>query len=103
MTEVSGGIKTLAVRLPDELHAQLVLVAELDGVSLAEAIRSAVEATISRRRDGGELAAQAQAALEQIDRETDARRSALQSLLGPSPTPDTTPAARRRGGEGSAK
>ncbi|MFL6163280.1 MAG: hypothetical protein ACJ74U_13755 [Jatrophihabitantaceae bacterium] len=79
-----GSVKTLAVRLPDELHAQLVLVAGLDGVSLAEAIRTAVEDSIGRRRDNGELAAQAQAALEQVDREVTTRRAALQALLGPS-------------------
>lgn len=87
MTEQTSGVKTLAIRLPDELHAQLVLVASLDGVSLAEAIRSAVEATIARRRDNGDLAAQAHAALEQVDREATIRRAALQALLGPDATP----------------
>ena len=108
MTETTGGVKTLAIRLPDELHAQLVLVAQLDGLSLAEAIRQAVEASISRRRDDGELAVRAQAALEQIEQESALRRIALQSLLGPAPVPPEQPAAadpaakptsRRRGGE----
>lgn len=97
-----GSVKTLAVRLPDELHAQLVLVAGLDGVSLAEAIRTAVEDSIGRRRDNGELAAQAQAALEQVDREVTARRAALQALLGPSAEAkpaQPAKAAQRRGGE----
>ena len=85
MTETTGGVKTLAIRLPDELHAQLVLVARLDGVSLAEAIRQAVEASINRRREAGELADQAQAALEQIEQESAIRRAALQALLGPAP------------------
>jgi hypothetical protein len=103
VTETPGGVKTLAIRLPDELHAQLVLVAQLDGVSLAEAIRQAVETSISRRRDDGELASSAQAALEQIEQESAARRLALQALLGPVPTatPDAAPKprARRRGGD----
>jgi predicted DNA-binding protein len=108
VTETSGGVKTLAIRLPDELHAQLVLVAQLDGLSLAEAIRQAVEASISRRRDDGELAARAQAALEQIEQESALRRTALQALLGPAATPAQPavpeaeapkPGSRRRGGE----
>jgi hypothetical protein len=99
MTEAPAGVKTLAIRLPDELHQQLVLVAQLDGVSLAEAIRTAVEAAITRRRDDGQLASQAQAALEAIDREADARRSALQSLLGPASPPAAKPTSRRRSGE----
>lgn len=117
MTEQAiGGVKTLAIRLPDELHAQLVLVASLDGMSLAEAIRKAVEDTIARRRDSGDLAAQAQAALDQVDREAQARRAALQALLGPDAsvpgkgqevvassavpvTPAAKPGSRRRDGE----
>lgn len=109
MTEVPlPSVKTLAIRLPDELHAQLVLVASLDGVSLAEAVRQAVEASITRRRDSGELAVQAQAALDDIDRETTARRAALQGLLGPTeaaapaepldpPVAATAPTTNRRG------
>lgn len=107
MTETTGGVKTLAIRLPDELHAQLVLVAQLDGVSLAEAIRQAVEASINRRREAGELATRAQAALEQIEQESATRRAALQALLGPAAAQPAAPAeaeapkpaGRRRGGE----
>lgn len=104
MTEPTGSVKTLAIRLPDELHAQLVLVARLDGISLAEAIRQAVETSIARRRNSGELAAQAQAALDDIDRETAARRAALQQLMQPTiPTglandADNPATARRPGG-----
>jgi hypothetical protein len=109
VTETPGGVKTLAIRLPDDLHAQLVLVAQLDGVSLAEAIRQAVESSINRRRDAGELADRAQTALEQIEQESATRRAALQALLGPAQpaqpvATDTAakPAGRRRGGETSA-
>lgn len=109
MTENPSGVKTLAIRLPDELHAQLVLVAQLDGVSLAEAIRQAVESSISRRRDEGDLAGRAQAALEQIEQEAALRRTALQALLGPATAaPPATepenpkPPTRRRGGDASA-
>ena len=34
-----GGVKTLAIRLPDELHAQLVIVASLEDASLTDTIR----------------------------------------------------------------
>lgn len=97
MTEAPGGVKTLAIRLPDELHAQLVLVARLDGVSLAEAIRQAIEMSIAHRRDTGALALQAQAALDEIDRESRARRAALEGLLGPTPAA-TAPAEPRPSG-----
>jgi predicted DNA-binding protein len=84
MTETpNGGVRNLAVRLTDELRAQLDLMAQLDGTSVAEVIRTAIEDAIARRRDTGQLASQAQAALDAIDREAAARRSALQALLGP--------------------
>lgn len=79
-----GGVKTLAIRLPDELHAQLVLVASLEGMSLTDAIRQAIEGLIERKRGDGDLAAQAAKALEEIEQETYARKQALQALLEPS-------------------
>jgi len=111
MTENPSGVKTLAIRLPDELHLQLVLVAQLDGVSLAEAIRQAVESSINRRREQGDLASRAEAALAQIEQEAALRRTALQALLGPTPAAAPPPAAaqeepkpptRRRPGGASA-
>ncbi|MGI8767293.1 MAG: hypothetical protein ACR2KM_12420 [Gemmatimonadaceae bacterium] len=84
MTEgtARGGVKTLAIRLPDELHAQLVLVAGLDGISLTDAIRQGIEGLIERKRGEGDLAARAASALAEIEREADARRAAIQSLFG---------------------
>ena len=98
MTEPrSGGVKTLAIRLPDELHAQLALIAQLDGISLTDAIRQAIEGLIERKRAEGDLAAQAAQALEEIERESAARREAIQSLLGQ--TGETEAPKRRRGNE----
>lgn len=101
MTEqpTSGVVRTLAVRLPDELNTQLILVASLDGISQAEVVRKAVEEYIVRRRDSGDLAARAQAALEEVDREAEARRAALAALLGPEggkPQAPTKAASRAR-------
>ncbi|MDA8040761.1 MAG: hypothetical protein M0Z69_16740 [Actinomycetota bacterium] len=77
-----GGVKTLAIRLPDELHAQLVLVASLEGLSLTDTIRQAIEELVERKRADGNLAAQAAKALEEMERETATRRQSLQALLG---------------------
>jgi predicted DNA-binding protein len=90
----SGGVKTLAIRLPDELHAQLVLIAQLDGVSLTDAIRQAIEGLIERKRAEGDLAARAEQALAEIERETTARREAIQALFGQASPPDQ-PASRQ--------
>jgi predicted DNA-binding protein len=99
-----GGVKTLAIRLPDELHAQLVLVASLEDKSLADTIRQAIEELIERKRAGGDLAAQAAKALEEIDRETAARRHALQALLGEQQAPgeESAPSRKPRRGESAS-
>lgn len=99
-----GGVKTLAIRLPDELHAQLVLVASLEDQSLTDTIRRAIEELIERKRADGDLAAQAAKALEEIEQETQARKQALQALLGgerPSGE-DSAPGRRPRRGESAS-
>jgi predicted DNA-binding protein len=99
-----GGVKTLAIRLPDELHAQLVLVASLEGLSLTDTIRQAIEELVERKRADGNLAAQAAKALEEMERETESRRHALQALLGGEQAPgeETTPSRRSRRGESAS-
>jgi hypothetical protein len=99
-----GGVKTLAIRLPDELHAQLVLIAQLDGISLTDAIRQGIEGLIERKRSEGDLAARAEQALAEIERDTTARREAIQALFGQAPASGrpTTRQSRRRESGGSA-
>jgi predicted DNA-binding protein len=98
MSQPSGGtIRTLAVRLPEDLYTQLTLIASLDGVSMAEIVRDAVEHSIEARRTSGDLAAQAQAALEQVDREAEIRRTALAALLGTAEGKATAPPAKPAG------
>ena len=46
----TGGYKTIGVKLPDELHAQLTLVAQLDEMSLTDAIRAAIDGYLERKR-----------------------------------------------------
>ena len=99
-----SGVKTLAIRLPDELHAQLVLIASLEGQSLTDTIRQAISDLIDRKRGDGDLAAQAAKALEEMEQEAQARRQALQALLGPTvaaePSGSPSPArGRPRRGE----
>jgi hypothetical protein len=76
------GVKTLGIRLPDELHAQFALVAQLDGLSLTDAIRRAVEFYVEAKRSESNFAERASAALDEIEREAAARRAAIQGLFG---------------------
>ena len=82
MTDPKDKVKTLGIRLPDELHTQFVLVAQLDGLSLTDAIRRAVELYVDSKRSEGDFAERATAALEEIEREAAARRSAIEGLFG---------------------
>jgi hypothetical protein len=105
MSEPSGrgDVKTFAVRLPGDEHAQLVLVASLEGLSLNDTVRQAIRDLIERKRAGGDLAARAAEALEEIDRATQARREALQALLGDRPPGEESgPSRRPRRGESAS-
>lgn len=83
MSEPSGrGYKTIAVRLPDDEHAQLVLVAALEELSLNDALRQAVQQLIAAKREGGQLAAQAAKAIEEMEAEAATKRAALEALMG---------------------
>lgn len=104
MTEPrNGGVKTLGIKLPDALHAQFTLVAQLDGISLGDAALRAVELYVETKRSEPDFAARAQAALEEIEREAAARRGAIQGLFGADtpakPADTTTSRGRRRSGE----
>lgn len=79
----SQGVKTLGIKLPDDVHAQLVLIAGLDGLSLTDAIRQAIDGYIERKRGEGNLAERAARALDEIERDAASRRDALQALFGP--------------------
>ncbi len=77
-----GKVKTLAIRLELEVHAQLSLIAQLRGSTITDEIRTAIEAHIEGTRSAPELAAQAGSVLENIEREAAARREAIATLFG---------------------
>jgi hypothetical protein len=109
MTEAQGapqgGFKTIGVKLPDPVHAQLTLVAQLDEMSLTDAIRAAIDGYLERKRGEGDLAERAARALEEIEREAAGRRDALQALFGQHAQAATEAAGsnRRKRGEGAAQ
>lgn len=87
----NGGVKTLGIRLPGELHAQFALVAQLDGLNLGDAVLRAVEFYVNAKRSEPDFAARAKAALEAIEREAAARRSAIEDLFGGTPEVEQGP------------
>ena len=77
-----GKVKTLAIRLEPYVHAQLSLIAQLKGGTITDEIRQAIEAHIAATKAAPELAAKADAALEEIEREAASRRDAIATLFG---------------------
>jgi hypothetical protein len=82
MTEPRNGVKTLGIKVPDALHAQFTLVAQLDGISLNDGALRAVELYVATKKAEPDFAERAQAALDEIEREATARRGAIQGLFG---------------------
>lgn len=98
-------MKTVAIKVDDDLHARLLIIAQLGNTTLTDVIRQAVERHVESLQSGDELAARAQALLEEIDQESASRRQAVESLLGqlgPSTASASRRTRRRNGGEGSA-
>lgn len=78
-------MKTIAVRLDDDVMELLTVVSQLEETTIVEQIRQAVGSHLERKVQGGELASRAQAALDDIDREAEARKEAIGSLIGTLP------------------
>lgn len=95
-------MKTLAVRLEEEQHAQLGMIAKLEELTVTDAIRQAIDQWIESKRSNPELQARAEAVLADIEQEAATRRGAISALLGEKgakATRSTSPAATpsRRG------
>lgn len=86
-------MKTMAIRLDDELHAQLSILAQLEGTTITDLIRTAIETHLAAKRNDPSLAAQADEVLAEIDAEATKRRDAISTLFT---SPPAKPARRTR-------
>ena len=93
------GMKTIAIRLEDEVSELLGLVAQLEGTTQIDQIREAIAAHLEKKVAGGDLTARAQAALDEVEREASAKRKAIEQLVGDlaGKAPATKPTRRRQG------
>ena len=101
-------MKTLAIRLEDEEHQLLVLMARVNDRPLADELREAISAHVERARSEPNFAERARAILDEIDREAAARRSAITALFGepkgaPAPEPTQGQSSRRGNGPRSRR
>jgi predicted DNA-binding protein len=77
-------MKTLAIRLEDESHARLTILAKLSGQSVTDTIRSAIDEYLTTLAAQPDITAKAEALTSEIEREAAEQRDAIAALLGAS-------------------
>lgn len=77
-------MKTLAIRLDDELHARISLLSKLSGSTLTDTIRTAIEKHSEVLANDPGIAAKAKELTAEIDKEADLQRQALAAMFGSS-------------------
>lgn len=78
----AGQLRTLAVRITDDLRAQLDIVAQLTGRTATEEIRLALEHWIDKTKSDPAIQERAAAVRADIEREAQTRRNAIAAIFG---------------------
>ncbi len=78
----SQQLRTLAVRITEEVRAQLDIVAQLTGRSTTEEIRVALEYWIDKTKSDPAILEKAEAIRAEIEREAQTRRDAIAAIFG---------------------
>jgi predicted transcriptional regulator len=81
-TGPGGQLRTLAVRITDDLRAQLDIIAQLSGRSTTEEIRLALEDWIEKAKSDPTILQKAEAIRAEIEREAQTRRNAIAAIFG---------------------
>ena len=83
MPEPKGNdaMRTLAVRVTPDYHAQLSMVAQVDGISLTDLFMKALDSYMASRREAPEFKAKVQAALEEAEAQMARTRAMLLGTL----------------------
>ena len=76
-----GQLRTLAVRITDDLRAQLDVLAQLTGRSTTEEIRLAIEHWIAKSKSDPSVLKKAEAVKAEIEREAQTRRNAIAAIF----------------------
>ena len=76
-----GQLRTLAVRITEDLRAQLDIIAQLTGRSTTEEIRLALEHWIQKTKSDPAVLQKAEAVRAEIEREAQTRRNAIAAIF----------------------
>ncbi|MDB5243830.1 MAG: hypothetical protein JWP57_4456 [Spirosoma sp.] len=77
----AGPFRTLAVRMSDDLRAQLDVIAQLNDRTVTEEIRIALEAWIDRAKNDPSVLARAETVRAEIEREAQTKRNAIAAIF----------------------
>lgn len=104
----SGQLRTLAVRISEDLRAQLDIVAQLTGRTATEEIRVALEHWIEKTKADPEILKKAQQVQAEIERKAQTQRGAIAAIFGGETTgtakaEDEAPPSPRAGTRRSGK
>lgn len=89
----SSQMRTLAVRITDDLRAQLDVIAQLNDRSVTEEIRLALEDWIETSRSDPKVLQRAETVRAEIEREAQTKRNAISAIFDG--TPPAKPSARQ--------
>lgn len=80
-------MRTLAVRITDDLRAQLDVIAQLNDRSVTEEIRIALETWVETSKSDPKVLARAETVRAEIEREAKTKQSAIEAIFGTATTP----------------
>ena len=91
-------LRTLAVRISEELRAQLDIIAQLTGRTATEEIRLALEHWIEKTKSDPAVLRKAEAVRAEIEREAETRRQAIAAIFSGDKPPRGKATAPRASG-----
>ncbi|MFW8745090.1 hypothetical protein [Mesorhizobium japonicum] len=91
-------IRPLSVRMRDAARAQLEVLAQLNGRSMTEEVRLALEAWVETSRSNPEVLARAEQVRLEIEHDADMRRDAIKSIFD-QPSNGRAARSRAKGGD----
>lgn len=103
MPEPKGNdVRTLAVRVSPDFHAQLTMVAQVDEISLTDLMMKALEQYITTRREASDFKAKVQKALEDAEAQMARTRAMLLGTLPEGASLEEATEGKRTRGKGEA-
>lgn len=79
-------MKTLAIRLEDDQHARLGVLAKVSGDTVTDLIRRAIDDRLNELAADPDTAAKAKAVLAELEQQVSAERQAIAALIGDGPS-----------------